>query len=181
MKILPLLLLALLAGATGCAPVFSTHPVGQRPLNLKEEAAEWAGSWSDAEGRSFLISLEDAEQGRLRLTFVEEDGVNLRSETIEVRETGSARFFNAKDRDHPAPPRWLWARMDREGRRILVWLPSNEAVKECIDKGELAGTAPKADDILLGELSEEQQLRLARPDATLYRWDKPLVYFKTSK
>ena len=181
MKSLVLILIAGCLLGSGCAPVRSLHPVGLQPVNLKDVEEEWAGAWSTSDGDTVLVSVADAEKGRLRLTYLEGKGTEVRSVEAELRETGSTRFFNARDQDHPQPERWLWARLDQEGRQIVAWLPRNERLKEAIDKGDLAGTAPKQEEVILGELNESQQRRLAEEDSPLYRWDKPLVLFKTSK
>lgn len=179
-SLVPLLIAACLL-VSGCSPVRSLRPVGLQPVNLKDVEEEWAGAWSTSDGDTVLMSVADAEKGRLRLTYLEGKGTEVRSVEAELRETGTTRFFNARDQDHPQPERWVWARLDQDGRQIVTWLPRNERVKESIEKGYLPGTAPKQEDVTLGELSEAQQRRLAEEESNLYQWDKPLVFFKTSK
>ena len=88
--------LALLLG--GCASVFVTEPVGDRPVAI--DRAQWQGTWIGGEV-SMMTTVLDSESGRMEVAWLErgDEGAKLERYRGEIRQTGDWLFI-----DMPNPP-----------------------------------------------------------------------------
>ena len=89
---------------TGCNAVYTSHPIGEKPVKLEVE--DWEGTWLSADG--FLVAkVTDSEMGILQVGFIGENKKGLEYETHDV-------YIRVKDRV-----------ADREAHRHLGRLVTN--------------------------------------------------------
>ncbi len=197
MRWIPLLALAAL---TGCSSVKSLAPVGAKPAKI--DAAEWVGDWApiSSEGigkRKEVLRIERIE-GRgseLLVRAVEDEKVKpltliLRemasSDGSETWTVGNILEQEAESGDHPpggeekikGPPTYYWARVKKDGARILVWVPDSGAFSKLVRAGKLPGKLDEEDDdtLLLDALSPAHESLIVDEAAGLFSWSEPMVW-----
>ncbi len=174
---------------SGCSAVFSPEPIGQKPVQLQEK--DWNGMWFDGE-TVVTIRVKDSEKGLLELAWIEGGSSELHLEAIEavLKSSGEWTFISARDeqvmsdepevaeKDKADEPRYLWARIDKDGHRIMMWLPNPEVFEKLVTEGILPGKVIE-DGILLKPLkSEHIEIIGASSHGVVFGWDEPIVLVK---
>ena len=185
MRMLTLLAAALLSG---CGSVMVSQPMGERPVVLDPE--NWEGTWASDE-IVMLTTVLDSQAGVLQAAWLEryEEGARFETVTGEVRQTGDWYFLSMaheppKTDDEPetdavaGPPEYLWARIDNNGRRAIIWWPDLEQFREAVQEGRIAGQVKEDSDVLLGTLDAAQIESINSPSGNLMNWAEPLVLIR---
>jgi hypothetical protein len=167
----------------GCSAVYSTGPFGEKPWNIEGEIAEWEGTWIYPDG-ALTVAVTDGSSGLLKVAWVEKKGGNdLKFESVDVslREAGGWAFASMKEKEQPGQDRYLWARIKKDERMIVLWTPKVDAFRELVKAGRLPGNL-SGDNVLLGKLISPQfDLITGETNRVLFKWDEPIVFFKMSK
>jgi len=192
-----LFLLTLFPLFTGCDAVLTQKPVGDEVVAL--DKAIWEGTWLGGE-IVVLTTVLDAEKGVLQAAWVERGSEGARFETVTgtVRRTGELTFLNmqqeqfddakapAGDAATPAaadntsagsavlPVEYVWARVDNDGQRILMWWPDTEAIRAAVTAGTFPGQVRSDEDVLLGPLTAEQLQAINAPGSAYLEWSEPV-------
>src|SRR6185436_10387235 len=120
LKVFSFVCLAIVSCA--CNPVLSKRAVGEKPAQLAP--AEWDGNWISSDG-PVNLKVIDGEKGRLSASWTEEaqGRPTLKTATIEVRQQGDWLFGNTLEDGNGKSRGYLWARIWKEDRQIIVWEP----------------------------------------------------------
>ncbi len=196
-----LALLSLL-GLAACESVFVEQPLGDEVVVL--DKALWEGQWTNGEA-VITTTVMDAEKGILQAAWVErgQDGAKLEMATGFVRKTGDVIYLNlpnddaehsdglkASDASDAEPSKSLasgrgssgaeyhWARLVLDEHRALMWWPNQERFRAAVKAGNLPGSIKEDKDVVLGELSKEQEQMINSPEANLLSWTEPLVFVR---
>ena len=180
---------------TGCDAVVTHQPVGAEVVNL--DKAIWEGTWLGGE-IVVLTTILDAEKGVLQAAWVERGSEGARFETVTgtVRRTGDWTFLNMEqeqfdesdgDSESPGSPaateapgstalpvEYVWARVDNDGQRILLWWPDTDAIRAAVSAGTLPGLLKDDDDVLLGPMTDEQLAAINAPGSAFLQWAEPV-------
>ena len=60
--------------------------------------------------------------------------------TGTVRRSGSSMYLNMKQPDSDTPIGWVWARIELDGQKALVWPPDVEQFTTAVNEQVLPGT-----------------------------------------
>jgi len=175
---------------SGCDAVITRQPVGAEVAIL--DKAAWEGTWLGSE-IVVLTTVLDAEKGLLEAAWVERGTEGARFETVTgmVRRTGEWTFLNMEqqqfdesDSDSETaerapgqtamPVEYVWARVDNDGQRILLWWPDVDQIRAAVSAGTLPGQLREDDDVLLGTLTAEQLEAINSPGTNLLKWSEPV-------
>jgi len=181
MKSLSLLLCAVVL--SGCSAVYTTKPIGEKPVNLTREVDDWEGLWCNSEGDSFKIKVGDPANGILQVAGIEETNneFELKKYTICLRESGTWTFANCRNEDEKEREIYVWAKISRDKRQIIFWAPDTDKFKELVNKKQLPGKIEK-ENVVLGELdSKQMEFITSGSNGVLLNWEKPMVLTKVSK
>jgi hypothetical protein len=80
--------------------------------------------------------------------------------------------------DVAVPPEYTWARIDNNGKRIILWLPDVEQFQQAVQDGRLPGTVREDEDVVLGPLEPAQLELINSPAGNLLDWPEPLVFVR---
>ena len=180
MKTIKLLFLsALLFCLWGCDSVTSATQVGDQPVSLVAE--EWDGTWLSAEG-AVTLKVTDANQGKLRVSWIEESGDGLKMETwnVQIRSSGSWNFANVRDDggDQEIEERYLFTRVKKDNRQILFWMPDTDAFTAAVKAGHLPGEISDSSVRLAALNADHLEVIKSDQGPTLFDWDEPLVLLR---
>ncbi len=175
----------------GCASVLVTEPVGDAPVPI--DTGDWQGTWISGE-IILMTTVLDAEAGVMQAAWLEreEDGAKMEVFRGEVRKTGDWVFVSmpAPEREVEDPgatgeqagddnvPAFLWARLQNDGRTLLLWWPRAEAFRAAVRDGRLPGVVEQNEDVRLGELTAEHLALINDPGSGLLGWEEPLVFVR---
>jgi len=181
MKYLTPLLLALTL--CGCAPVYTSKPIGEKPKNLIHEVAEWEGTWINSKGDAYQVKVKDPANGVLQAAGIEEkeNKLELKEYTIHLRESGKWCFASSRVDEVKDKELYSWARISKEDRQVIFWAPDVNKFKELVKKGQLPGKLEE-NAVLLGELGpKHMELITSGSNGVLLDWENPTVFTKMSK
>lgn len=165
-------LIVLICFPAACTVVYSPSPIGISPAVL--DAAEWDGSWIHSAGY-LTITVLDAESGRIRAGWIEGDKVEKYSG--EIRTAGDWMFGNV--RDGSERNLWLWGRIKKETREIILWVPSVETFKKLIESGQIPGTVDDDGNIILAEMTPDHlQAVMSCTAGPAMEWEHPIVLLR---
>ena len=172
------LLLAVAALSVGCSAVFTQEPFGQKPFDLTGERAEWEGTWQHNDG-VVSVAVKDASNGVLEIGWVDRDdnGMRLLAGDLFLRTAEGATFGSLRMRDDPEAKGFLWGRIQRRGKTVLVWAPNKSEFDKRVDEGAFPGMT-NGSDLVLGALETNHLSFIARDDG-LFEWKEPLMFWKT--
>jgi hypothetical protein len=124
--------------ATGCSPLYSTKPIGQKPVQLETNLN---GAW--LAGDTIVHTLvTDGKAGKARAAFVEQDQgrFKLVQFDVEVRQSGEQTFVSLLDPDEAGGNRhYEVLRMAMRDDQLLLWRPKLEGLKKAIAEKKLVG------------------------------------------
>jgi len=202
------LLITLLLAATllgGCNAVLVEAPIGDAVVTL--DPATWQGTWVN-DDVVILTTVLDSEKGLLQAAWVERgaEGEGARFESVSgtVRQTGDMIFLSMKKEAAedwgtttapdsevaataatPAPltdvalaTEYTWARIDNNGKRIILWLPDVEQFQRAVQDGRLPGTVREDEDVMLAALAPAQLALINSPAGNLLDWSEPTVFVR---
>ena len=72
------------------------------------------------------------------------------------------------------PVEYVWARVDNDGQRILLWWPDTDAIRAAVSAGTLPGQLKSDDDVLLGPLTDAQLEAINAPGSAYLQWSEPV-------
>jgi hypothetical protein len=181
MKLAVLLFASLVVLAlSGCSAVYVTQPMGEKPWRI--EAQDWDGTWIHKEG-SVTVKVLDGENGVLRIASIEPKEKDLVFEThdVQLRQSGSCIFASTKADSSTDEPRYLWARLKRDGKQVIVWLPAGPEFKALVQAQKLPGRSEGESDVILDNLESRHLSIIAREqEGVLFAWDEPIVFLRFS-
>ncbi len=158
---------------SGCGFVYTTQPIGERPILI--ETSDWEGTWIN-EDQFITINVQDETKGLLQISWIEKKlgQVKLESCKVHLLESGDWIFASIPDKDNPE--QYLWGRIKQDGRQVIFWVPDSEKFKTLVEEGKLPGKI-EDNNVLLGNLTSEH-LKLITSEATgiLFEWDEPIVF-----
>jgi len=162
-----------------CSSVYSTNPVGEKPVQL--DSGQWDGNWLGADG-VMTIRVKDAEQGILQVAWIED--MELLQYQVQLLESGDWVFFNLREEDDDDG--YFWGRIKNDGDSIILWDPDIKKFRALVTKGVLPGEVKKTgknmeffSDVILGELTPAHlQVITSGDQGVLFNWDEPLLLIK---
>ncbi len=80
--------------------------------------------------------------------------------------------------DLAVPPEYTWARIDNNGKRIILWLPDVEHFQQAVQDGRLPGTVREDEDVMLAPLAPAQLELINSPAGNLLIWSEPQVFVR---
>lgn len=164
----------------GCSAVYTQEPVGQKPFDLSRERAEWEGAWQHNDG-VVSVAVKDASNGVLEIGWVDRDdnGMKLLAGDVFLRTIEGSTFVSLRMRDDAEAKGFLWGRIQRRGKTVLVWAPDKSEFEKRVEEGAFPGTT-NGSDLVLGALDTNHLSSVARDDG-LFEWKEPLVFWKTTE
>ena len=167
-----------LAIACGCNPVICKRAVGEKPAKIA--AREWEGVWLGPDG-AVNIKVVDSDQAVLSIAWLEDDEQGkpaMKMAAVELRESGSWLFASTSEENKGHSRGYLWARIEKEDRKIIVWEPDGKLFAQLVNNGVIPGRLDK-DDVILDEI-EPQYLKMITSGelGVPFSWDKPIVFVR---
>jgi len=178
----------------GCEVVSTPKPLGDEVVKL--DPATWQGTWL-SDGIVVLTTVLDRGKGQLQAAWVERGMAGAKFELVTgtVRRTGNVTFLSmerkqfketgegaatAQEQGEPAveQPEFLWARIENDGRRVILWWPDTEQIRLAVNDGRLQGVIKKDKDIILQQPDAAQLKLINSPAANLMRWSQPVVFIR---
>ena len=80
--------------------------------------------------------------------------------------------------DVAVPPEYTWARIDNNGKRIILWLPDVEHFQQAVQDGRLPGTVREDEDVMLAPLAPAQLELINSPAGNFLSWSEPQVFVR---
>ena len=167
----------LLVATCACNPVISKKAVGETPAKLI--AAEWDGSWITADGPVNLRVVEP-EKGILSASWIEEEQgrATLKTATVELRTQGDWLFANMQEDNKGKSRGYLWVRVKKDARQIIVWEPDHDRFAEMIRQGAVAGK-PEGSDLVIDGLEPHTVKAITDGKRGVpFKWDRPIIFSK---
>lgn len=183
----------------GCGVVVSPRPVGDSPLNIQEQISEWDGTWLTSEG-VVAIKVVDATNGIIEYSFggTNQGKGNFESGSVLLREGGGWIFANYEVVDGTNTLGYLWGKIDKSPRQILLWPPNSEKIEALVESGQLPGTIEYPKDkrtgqsvkgplslgkaTTLGSLTAEHlQVITSETNGPMVNWQNPMTLIKQSQ
>jgi hypothetical protein len=167
-----LVFVALLLTVSGCNQVICKRPVGEKPANIV--AAEWEGNWIGPDG-AIAIKVVDAERATLKVVWLEDEAGQpaMKTAAVELRESGDWLFANTlKDGEASG---YLWARIKKENRQILLWEPDERLFVKLVRAGIFPGRVDQ-NSVIVEELNSEHLNLIKSGELGVpFTWDQPLI------
>ena len=182
----------------GCGIVSSSLHIGDSPANIQDQISEWDGIWLSSEG-VVAIKVTDATNGIIQYSFCEtnQGGGNFESGSVLLREGGGWTFANYEVVDGTNSLGYLWGKIDKSPRQILLWPPDSEKIEALVESGQLPGTIEYPKDkrtgqsvkgplslgkaITLGNLTAEHlQVITSETNGPMVDWQNPMTLIKQS-
>ena len=170
---------------SGCEAVLTEQPLGEEVRVLDEET--WQGTWL-SNGVVLMTTVMDAEKGVMQAAWLErgEEGARTESYTGFVRQTGDWVFLNMEhqpeDTDQEsvkdASPAYFWARVENDGRRVILWWPNTEEVRKAVNSGNLPGLVKEDNDVQLAPLESQHLELINSPASNLLNWSEPDIFIR---
>jgi hypothetical protein len=174
------LVLCLLLTLTGCGAVYVKAPPGTEALVLNP--AEWEGEWITGDEGVMSVKVLDRDQGLLQLSTVDYDlekQPHVSSEKVYIRKWKQFLFASVPTLREGDTPAFFWARMMRDGERVVIWLPDRGKFKALVTSGKLPGLLEKDEDVVLEDLKDHHyEILTSEKEGVLYQWDDPGVLIR---
>lgn len=170
-----LVFVALLLAATGCNPVLSKRPVGPKPARIV--AAEWEGNWIGPDG-GVTIKVVDADRAIVKVVWLDDESGQpaMKTALVELRESGD--WFFANTRAEGEGNGYLWARVKKEKRQILIWEPDDKAFTKLVTDGVFPGRIDQK-KVILEELDARKLSVLQSGNYGVpFKWGEPVILFR---
>ena len=182
----------------GCGIVSSSLPIGDSPANIQDQISEWDGTWLSSEG-VVAIKVTDATNGIIEYSFCEtnQGKGNVGTGLVFLREGGGWMFANYEIVDGTNSLGYLWGKIVKSPRQILVWLPDSEKIEALVESGQLPGIVEYPKDkrtgqpikgpmsfgkaISLGnQTAEHLQVIISETNGPMVDWQNPMTLIKQS-
>jgi hypothetical protein len=173
--------LAALLLVTGCSAVYTRQPLGSTPADIAAESAAWEGTWMCNDG-AVTVHVVDASNGLLTIAWDEthSEGIRHKSADLILRSHSGMTYVSTLSDDKTLAGLYSWARIKRDDRSAVVWLPDIPAFRKLVDDGTLPGDS-NGDNVILGELDTNHVALICTDDPRLLRWNEPLMFWKVSE
>ncbi len=166
-----------------CDAVFTSHPIGDTPVKL--EIKDWEGTWLHKEG-TIVTKILDSEKGILNVSWIEEKEGKMKYVMSEVyiREMGDRLYWNREEKHQSEEGarsqeiRYLWGKLQKNGRQIIVWEPDINRFKQLVTNGELPGKLGGFEhaSVYVDTLNLEQlEMFSNETEGKLYNGEKPVA------
>ena len=177
---------------SGCDAVFTQQPMGTDVVKL--DIPTWQGTWLGDE-IVMVTTVLDSDKGMMQAAWVERGPEGARFETSNgtIRQSGDRLFLTMehqlpKDKGsgdartspevEAVPPEYYWARVENDGKRVVLWWPDVDQFRLAVSEGRLPGTIKEDKDVVLGELDDAQMDLVNTPAGNLLRWSDPVVFIR---
>jgi len=167
------LLMALVVAGVGCTRVLVDKPFGETPARLVAE--EWNGTWVVGNA-AILVKVTDANAGRIRVGWTEEEEGVFRLETRELfaRKVNQSLFVTLADTPDPGVTNLHWYRVVMRPNEVEAWVPNTDEFKRLVTAGKLPGVVSNG-LVTLTNLSAEQVNRIEQsPDGQFFEMKETL-------
>jgi hypothetical protein len=172
----------------GC--VLTDTPLGEKPVNLTGQEAEWEGTWADSEhDHAMRIRVIDARDGILQAGDVAdtssppEPGRSIR---LQIRQTGKRLYANFKlDSLTPAPPpgfgQYLMpAQVEMRNDHLTIWMMDHKVVGGLVQSGKLPGHVDLGNGIVIFTRPDPVRLAKLERGEKLYGLSQPFLMYQKS-
>lgn len=177
-----LLLTVIVAILAGCSAVYTPVPIGDQPVNIEDSRDAWNGTWV-CDGEPLTVVVTDGSNGVLRIGWIEENHGELRLETalVNLRSTGDWTFANYRSESDTNETRYVWGRIEKKEREVIVWAPDVEKFAALVQNGILPGSTGEY-EVVLGELSSNHLAVItSETNGVLFNWKEPMVFIKSGQ
>ncbi len=171
---------------TACAVVTSENIIGGAAVQLSPEA--WNGMWRN-EDTALHIKVVDAENGLVKIAWFEDKDNDLKPESITVQITKGEKWEYLTLLDgslYKDLEKYCWGRIEKEGERILFWLPDPERFELAVQSDILQGKVIKikkenypSTHVQLKGSAHEIIKQVESGGGDYFLWDKPMTFIKT--
>jgi len=169
---------ALILGAAlivGCATVYVTAPVGEKPVAL--DADEWNGAWSHGD-RAVRLKVTDAAKGTLEAILEEKDKPQAFDVFLRQVNDWTMASLRQQDDDHG---RYSWGRLKKHEDRITLWGPNLTEIRKLVEKDVLPGSVDEEGNVSLGLLTARHLDILTSDEyGLLVDWEHPIVLYRVA-
>lgn len=121
----------------GCSGVFVAEPIGEKPLNLKDDEDALNGTWVNPELPALDVKVEVATNGLLRVRYIEEN--ELQEYDVYLRRGGGQTFASARQRGQTNTNDFIWFRFEKSERMVVLWMPDTLKFARLTDAGVFPG------------------------------------------
>jgi hypothetical protein len=141
-------------------------------------ASDWNGVWRSVDGVLTLKVLKEKE-GQIQAAWIDDPKTELELKTVDLSllKCGEAIFVNTKDPEKPKRKEFIWGRLKRSDKQILIWIPVDSKFETLVQEKKLPGKMD-GDSVILGKLEAKHLELLSTEASDLYEWQDPLVLFK---
>lgn len=186
MKTILLLIVSALLVA-GCAVVTSENIIGDTPVQLSPEA--WDGTWKN-EDTALQLKVLDAEKGLLKIAWFEDKDGELKPEslTVQIRKGEQWEYLTLLEGElynDLTLEKYCWGRIEKQGKRILFWLPNPERFELAVQSNALEGKVIKvkkenypSTHVKLTGSPQKLIQQVESGGGEYFLWDKPLTLLK---
>jgi hypothetical protein len=154
--------------------------MGDQPVKL--EAEDWEGTWLQAEG-AIVAKVVDSEKGILKVAGIESEDTELKFESVDayLRTWGDWTFASIKEKPESDNDLYLWGRITKSDRQVIIWDPNVEKFKKLVEAGKLPGKVD-GDNVILDELKpEHMQIITSGAEGVLFDWENPSALIRVAK
>jgi hypothetical protein len=136
---------------------------------------DWQGTWLHNDG-AIVLKVPESEPGRLQALWIEDD--QLESYMLDLRKLAKHHFINLQDKDKL----YWFAKFNREGDTLLIWLPFVKQFKNAIEQQQIQGkvitakSSLKSDDVVIESANDVlEQFFVDKQDIMLFDYENPLI------
>ena len=173
---------------SSCSNVVSKNPVGLEPYSIHKE--DWNGTWLN-DNEVITIRVKDEASGVIQLAWIErrQDELKYETMTCQLMKGRKWQYVNVLEiPNEDATGFYFWAKIKKEEREIIVWLPSLEAFQNAVEKKQIEGVVEKtiphgrdqkfADSVKLFAAPQAIVDEVEKKDSQFFIWEDPVVLIK---
>jgi len=156
------------------------------------KSAEWNGVWSN-EDDIIKINVIDELKGIIQLAWIEkkENQLKFESMTCQVKKGKKWLYVNVLEMtNEDISEYYFWARIKKENKKIIFWLPSIEAFNEASETGVIKAEVKKTLNTRTGKQRIENIKLLDEPKTIIdvlerngskyFVWDEPAILIRSN-
>lgn len=164
---IPLVLIVLIGA---CTSIKSVSQLGEDVYILNED--EWEGTWAAGEN-SLQVKIIDTESSEILIMFIEKG--KIQKYTVFIKQNGKDSYMNLVDEDN----RYFFTKFIKTKNQVIIWLPSEKALKHAISDKKLEGLVTKDKDIVINANKNSfNQYFIDNKEKMLFEYEKPLILRK---
>lgn len=167
--------------------VTSENIIGSAAVQLSPEA--WNGIWRN-EDTVLQLKVVDADKGLVNIAWFEDKDNELQPDSIAVQISKGEKWeyltlvtgslYNDLELE-----KYCWGRIEKEGERILFWLPNPERFERAVQSKTLKGNVIKikkekypSTHVKLTGSAQEIIKQVESGGADYFLWDTPLTFIR---